>query len=433
MIRRLLCTVGPLCLALGIGACATVPLEFDEEISDYRWEVERLHRDIARNPGSGVAHRDLGIIYLRTGSELEASNHLQSAYELGERDPRLIFYLGLAYEMIGLGETALRLYETYPDVPRSSPYRRLMSGRYDVLVRERIGAEMSQLVEVEENLAGTVPSNAVAVYGLRYSGTDESYAPLGRGLAEMLTVDLSVVSQLRVLERGRIEALQDQIELGRLQITTPETSPRSGRFLGAGRIVSGTLSVLSGRELRVDGALLETNSAAVQSLPPQTDELEGFFMLEKRMVYDVLTEMNIELTEAERQQIEAVPTRNLQAFLAYSRGLLSEDAQDFEAAAAFFEQAGSLDPTFTVASARGERALGMSAAMGSPADVLLGAKTIEPVLPGSTWDLVIDRLDHLGEGVSSPLVSTSESRKPGPEGLTTSLPDPPDPPRNGNQ
>ncbi|GMQ82778.1 MAG: hypothetical protein BMS9Abin05_2240 [Rhodothermia bacterium] len=431
MTRRWLQYVAFVCLSVFSAACVNVRLDLDEDLSDYRLEVSRLEQELFQNPESSEAHRDLGVIYLRTGYELESNRHLQDAFSLGNRDPKLIFYLALADEMLGKEETALRLYETYPDVARRSPYRRLMAGRYAVLVRERANAEMQLRVEEEEKISPTVPEEAVAVYELVFVGADESYAPLGRGLAEMLSVDLSIVGQLRVLERTRLQALQEQIDLGRLPNMDPATSPRAGRFLGAGRIVSGSFNVLGGDEVQVFGTLLETNTSERQDLPSETEPLNNFTDLEKRMVFALLDRMGIELSEAEQRQIQIVPTRNLQAFLAYSRGLMSEDERDYGAAAESFAQAARLDPTFTMAAAASERATGMDTAAGTTSDVLSAVTIIDPPPRGTTTDLISDRLARLGEGVNSPLISTTDSRKPGPEGLP-SLPDPPLPPKRRN-
>jgi hypothetical protein len=60
--------------------------------------------------------------------------------------------------------------------------------------------------------------------------------------------------------------------------------------------------------------------------------------------------MGIQLTDAERQALEQRPTANLQAFLAWSRGLEAEDRGDFTAARQLFEEAQRIDPGFLTAS-----------------------------------------------------------------------------------
>jgi hypothetical protein len=165
-------------------------------------------------------------------------------------------------------------------------------------------------------------------------------------------------------------------------------------------------------------------------LPDQSDDLENFFRLEKRIVFALLADLGIQLTEAEQDAIDEVPTRNLQAFLAYSRGLAAEDQQDFGAAADFFGQAVQIDPGFEIASVEGETAEGMSETFGSVDNALSSARQLEP-LTTNAIDPLSDRLTNLGISIEAPVVPGTDARKPAVEGTMTSpdlLPDPPDPP-----
>jgi tetratricopeptide (TPR) repeat protein len=414
-------------LCLILAGCASVPVE--ESLSDYGPEITRLERTLKTDPQAVDALRDLGAIYMRTGNPLEASRYLTDGYAAGSRDPKLLFYLGMANESLGKTDTALRLYETYPDLPSGNEFRRLMAGRYSSLIRQISDDEMQVRLQNESRIsAAEVVENAVAVFALEYQGNDPSYAGIGRGLAEWFSLDLIKVSQLSVLERVRLQSLLDEIDLGKTGYVDPATAPRAGRLLRAGRVVSGTYNVLSDDRLQVVTAHVETNTSAVETLPTQEDALDNFFRLEKRLVFALLADLGIELTEAEQNAIDEVPTRDLQAFLAYSRGLMSEDQRDFRAASAFFQQAATLDPTFEAAGAKSEEALGMEATFGPSTTALASAQNLEPLAP-TTIDPVSDRLESLGITIESPIVPSEDTRKPAVEAvLPGALPDPPRPP-----
>jgi len=411
-----------------IASCASVPVS--ENISDFSSQVADLENDLKEDPQSVDALRDLGAIYMRTGNPLEANRYLTDGYTLGSRDPKLLFYLGMANEELGKTDTALRLYETYTDIPPGSDFRRLMSGRYSSLLRATSNEQMRDRVANEASIVSSdIIDNAIAVFALEYKGTDESYAGIGRGLAEWFSLDLVKVSQLTVLERVRLQSLIDEVNLGTSGIVDPSTAPRAGRLLRAGRVVSGTYSVLSNNRLQVSAAHVETNTTVVATLPSQEDDLDNFFRLEKRLVFALLADLGIELTEAEEDAIQEVPTRNLQAFLAYSRGLLMEDQSNFGAAAAFFQQASQLDPNFDAASANSETATGMSETYGPTETALASAQSLEPLTPTSINPLT-ERLDNLGLSIEAPVVPGVDSRVPAVEGvLPALLPDPPPPPR----
>jgi hypothetical protein len=83
------------------------------------------------------------------------------------------------------------------------------------------------------------------------------------------------------------------------------------------------------------------------------------------------------LTTAERHAIEERPTRSLQAFLAYSKGLRLEDEGKYQEASRSFGEAARLDPSFGAASVKSTET--SAAAVG----VNLTATSVEANLAGT--------------------------------------------------
>ena len=420
-------------MALFIAGGCTSTVRLNEDIADYDAEIARLERELLEDPGSSEALRDLGAIYMRTDHPVEANEYLQRAYSLGRADGKTLFFLGLANETLGRSQTALRLYESYPDV--SGVYSDLMQGRYDWLVREAARQEMVARLQDEAAIGQTeIAPDVVAVFPLSYQGADARYAPLGRGMAEMVMLDLQNVAQLRVVERVRLQALMNELQLAESGYIDSNSAPRMGLLLQAGRVVSGAYNVFSGDNLRVDASIVQTSDAELHSLASQEGVLDGFYQLEKQLVFDLLDEFGIEITEAEREEIQLIPTQNLQAFLAYCRGLQADDERDFEAAAGFFSQAVSLDPSFSIASARAEQAENVGAAGGTTEDLLLSAIEVDPFSAASPLDMLSNRLGMISLGVQSGFVPGQDARNPvaeqGTEAVlpTDVLRDPPLPP-----
>jgi hypothetical protein len=73
------------------------------------------------------------------------------------------------------------------------------------------------------------------------------------------------------------------------------------------------------------------------------------------------------LTPAERVAISERPTRDLAAFLLYSRGLEAEDRGDFAAAAQAFQEAARRDPAFREASEQAATSQGAQTMLRAPA------------------------------------------------------------------
>src|SRR5213080_5130757 len=85
-----------------------------------------------------------------------------------------------------------------------------------------------------------------------------------------------------------------------------------------------------GPQLRVDAAVIEVPTTRVAGSTNDDRALDQLLTLEKNIALGLFQQLGVTLTTAERNAIEQRPTRSLAAFLAYSRGLLSEDEGRFE-------------------------------------------------------------------------------------------------------
>ena len=149
--------------------------------------------------------------------------------------------------------------------------------------------------------------------------------------------------------------------------------------------------------------------------------------MEKQLILSVIEEkMAIELTAEEREDILRFPTKNIHAFLAFCNGLEEEDAGRFEAARGFYEKAFRLDPHFGLIQQKIDAAESMSLAGGSTEDALTAAEQIE----STSQDLVLDRLENLGNNLGTNFVPGQDGREPAEE-VIQELAEPPDPPREG--
>jgi tetratricopeptide (TPR) repeat protein len=153
-----------------------------------------------------------------------------------------------------------------------------------------------------------------------------------------------------VVERTQLQALLDEIQLQQTAGAQAGTGVRAGKILQAGRLVGGSISQLGPDQLRTSASITNTQTAAPQGNPaPQQSSLDQLFDMEKRLVLDLFTNLNVQLTTAERNAIEQRPTRSLAAFLAYSHGLELEDQGRYDEASRSFDNALRIDPSFVPA------------------------------------------------------------------------------------
>jgi TolB-like protein len=182
-----------------------------------------------------------------------------------------------------------------------------------------------------------------------YLGTDPELKPLETGLAHLVVTDLSKVGRFTLLERERVRALAEELGLGAEGHTQPETAARSGRLLRAAQVVQGAIRETGPSAIRLDANVVSALTAKVDATGSAANRLSELFSMEKSVVFELLSRLGVALSPAEQRAISERPTADLQAFLAFSRGLEAEDRGDFSAATRFFQQAASRDPGFQAA------------------------------------------------------------------------------------
>jgi TolB-like protein len=420
----------------------------DQDRSAFEEEENRLEKRLENNPEDGEALRDLGSIYLRTDRPAQAYDALKKAYSRRPDDPKVMFYLGLASEEVGRREAALDLFSKFDEVPDDSRFHTLMEGRYQWLARKQAQRQAKQMIAQEKKQPADaqerVDPDVVAVVPMEYQGGDEQYQPLGRGLAEMFTSDLANVGRLRVVERVRLQAILNELKLSRSKYIDQSTAPRVGRLLGAGRIVGGSYLVTDEEQLRLQVTLA---NVATGERSPQLDRqragIDELFDLQTEVTFSIVDQLGVELTPQEKAAIQEVPTQNLQAFLAYSRGLMAEDEGNYAAAVRYYQRAQQLDPNFEEAAQRSEKAESVQEGGGSQGEALSSASDGgggQQSSSQSSVNLVDQRLRSMGAGTGAATTDDGGSggevnRDPVQETETaeeeSDLDDPPSPPSGG--
>jgi tetratricopeptide (TPR) repeat protein len=197
---------------------------------------------------------------------------------------------------------------------------------------------------------GTTDPQAVAVLPLLLEG-DSIYASLSRGLANAIVSDLDLLQRFRFVERVQINAILSELALGQTTAVDPQTLARAGQIIRAGRTVQGTVDLAVEEQTSLSAAVVtdQVGDPVTVSIPGR---LEDLMDMEKELVFGISEAMGYTPTLAERRIIDENGTRNLLAFLAYSRGLDAESNNDYAAAALLYQEAVAEDPGFTQAEAQ---------------------------------------------------------------------------------
>lgn len=313
--------------------------------------LDKLERAKTANPGSVAALRALGIAYYKRQRYADAQTVLDAARRLDPKDGVSALYAGLAAEALNDYTAAKNAYNSYLQVGKTRSVRNDIRARLVALSRAELHAAAKSAIANEARIAQQAGDpRAVAVLPMTFSGTDQTLAPLSRGMSDLLISDLARSPELQLLERDRIQAMVDEISLSQSGRTDAATSLRAGKLVRASRVVQGAITQTGTRNLTVNAAVVSVVTSQQQGRDVQSsDVLDQIFTIEKNIALGLFNELGVRLSAADRAAIEQRPTRSLQAFLAYSNGLVAEDEGRYGDAARFYEQARSIDPGFGAA------------------------------------------------------------------------------------
>lgn len=292
----------------------------------------------------------IGVAFYRAGVFERSRDVLLAVLALRPQNGEAAIQLGLAHEALGQFPEALAAYQRAATLKLSRSNRKAAADRSIAVTHLLLAAEARRAIAAESSLSIAAPiPNTVAVLPWSYLGTNQELEPLERGLTHLVLTDLAKLSRFTLLERERVQALTEELALSDSGRVLPETAARSGRLLRAAQVIQGSLRENGSGGLRLDAAVVNASTAEVRASGSAEDRLSELFAMEKTLVLGLLERMGISLTPAEQRALAERPTADLQAFLAFSRGLEAEDQGRFQDAAVQFGRAANRDPGFTAA------------------------------------------------------------------------------------
>lgn len=113
--------------------------------------------------------------------------------------------------------------------------------------------------------ADTRPTVAVLPFdngAITKSGTD--YGPLGKGIEDFLITELSRNSSIRVVERGQIQKLIDEQNLGASGRVDDATAAKIGKILGAKHMVKGGYMIDGNGTIRLDIHVVDVETSKIE-------------------------------------------------------------------------------------------------------------------------------------------------------------------------
>jgi tetratricopeptide (TPR) repeat protein len=341
-------------------------------------EIPSLKAQALQQPTNAQIHFRLAAALLAAGRCDSAVVVAASAQVLAPKDVLGPMVVGRCQEQDGRFDLA---YATYTDFSRRYPQARGLAGVRalgEMALRAQAEQNAKLALARESTLTALAPEPAtLAVLPLTIAG-DSSLQPLSRGLAELITTDLALVRSVRLLERVQIGTLLDEMQLGASGRADPATAARVGRLLRAERMVQGVAAITENGPVRMSATVVR-GDGEVRAGAQANGTFKQLLELEKQLVFSIVIQLGIELTEAERQRILRQGPRSLAAFLAYSEGLEAMDRGDYRAAATAFTAAVRADPSFSAAREQQQAAAAAPSVQSAGGDLVTVVETVAAI------------------------------------------------------
>ena len=189
----------------------------------------------------------------------------------------------------------------------------------------------SDYTVVKELNERTKDENArrVAVIYFDNTSQEKNLDKLKKGLAGMLISDLSNVQMIDIVERDRIEEILKEQNLQKSEKVDQTSIVNIGKLLGAEIILTGAYFEMFG-SFRIDARFIDVKSGEILKSEGVDGKTSNFFKLQKQLTWKVIENMDVNLSDEEKNTIESQSEFTYEDSLIYSGVLEMIDNNDYE-------------------------------------------------------------------------------------------------------
>ena len=191
----------------------------------------------------------------------------------------------------------------------------------------------------------------IAIIYFDNTSGEASLDKLRKGLAGMLISDLSNVNMIDIVERDRIEDILNEQELNNTSAFDQSSASEIGKLLGAEIILTGAYFEMFD-SFRIDARFIDVATGEILKAEGVDGESNEFFRLEKQLMWKIINNLDISLTDVEKKTINEIESKQHISYddaLAFSRALDQKDAGNVEEAIEILERIIEDNPEFRAA------------------------------------------------------------------------------------
>ncbi len=151
--------------------------------------------------------------------------------------------------------------------------------------------------------------SVVAVLRFDNNTGDDKYEHLGRALSSMTISDLSVLDDIQLVERERLEELLAELDLQQSAYVDPASALSLGMIVGAEYVVAGAFVAVE-PEMRLDTRIARVETSEIVTTAEVRGDQESLFDLQQRLADQLLESFQIVLSDEQRERLRAQQEAN---------------------------------------------------------------------------------------------------------------------------
>ena len=223
------------------------------------------------------------------------------------------------------------------------------------VVTKEMSESAKEAIASEQSLTVDPTAKSIAVLYYRNQTGNPTFAPLRKGMTVMLITDLTKLRDfeehrdLQVVERTRLQAVLEEIELGKTGLVDIDTAPRVGKLLGARYLASGDILKGSVTDLRMDPSMMDVPGDEIFEQASAEGDLADLISMEKAILFEIIRSMKVELTDDQKDALETPLSTNVDALMDYFEGIEASDKGEYAKAAEHYADALAKDPQLSLA------------------------------------------------------------------------------------
>lgn len=192
------------------------------------------------------------------------------------------------------------------------------------------------------------PTVAVMYFTNGAIGNNAEYAPLSKGLAEMMITELSGNTNIRVVERDRLQALLEEQNLAASGRIEKETAAKVGKTLGALHMLMGSFVIDTKGTMRMDVRAINTETSELEyatSITGKADQMLSMLTdLGKQVNTGLKLPMRVGSGSSDGSAVGAKGPNQLRSMMLLSRALEAQDSKNTTTAVALMKESIQANP-----------------------------------------------------------------------------------------